>query len=104
MKSEWSPKDKAIATRAIARAKSAAEASLIEQFHNYKVRQVDDLWKLEQLLNLWRRDIKDSFYFKYESLESNLISWIQKGWLALDDISGLSEPRYERIRTGTKKK
>ena|SRR6185436_14142494 len=104
MKSEWSPNDKAVATRAIGRAKSVAETDLLKLFRNYQVRRVEDLWQLEQLLQRWRRDIQGRFYFKYESLEQNLTEWIQKGWISLDDISALSETRYERIRSKIRKR
>jgi hypothetical protein len=104
MKSGWSPNEKAVATRAIGRAKSAAEADILRLFRDYQVRQVEDLWKLEQLLQRWRRDIQGRFYFKYDSLEENLIEWIRKGWISLDDLSGFPEARYERIRSKIKKK
>lgn len=103
MKSKWSPNDKAVATRAIARAKLAAEADVLKLFRSYQVRQIEDLWHLERLLQRWRRDLQGRFYFKYESLEEKLTEWIQKGWISLEDISAFSEARRERVRSKIKK-
>lgn len=104
MKSAWNPGDKAVATRAIARARSAAEAEVLKAFRNYEVRKLEDLWQLEQLVRRWRREVETRFYFQYETLEENLIEWIHKGWISLDDMSALSSTRFERIRSKVRKR
>lgn len=102
MNSNWSPSDKIVGKKAVERAISAAEADIMKRFRNYSIKGVADLWKLEQDLQRWRRDIHGKIYLHYESLEDRLPEWIRNKWLTLSDISSLSAARLERIKNALK--
>lgn len=98
MELKWSPRDKGIARRAYDQALANARKEILAHHKNHPVASIDELWDLEQQIREWRKDLQSIFTYSYSRLAYIFGIVIRRGWLHLDDLSGLSEPILERIR------
>jgi hypothetical protein len=79
MSKGWSPSDKIVAQKAATKAKSTAESEAIRLHKETKILRIEDLWALELKIREWRRDRQHVFTINYESVEGDLVGWINKG-------------------------
>jgi len=94
---KWSEKDKAVFKNAVARVQKRARDAILKEFKAYKVDNPEQLWKLEQEIRTWRKEVS-SIIVKYDNAETDMINWIRKGWLRISDINSMSDKRLSKIK------
>jgi hypothetical protein len=93
----WSESDKAVAKVAAERARRRAEQETIKLHQNYKIENIDDLWRLELRIREWRKERQHRFTLNYEIASKQLAHWLAKGWLQESDLARLSPERLNEI-------
>jgi len=94
----WSESDKAVAKVATERARRRAEQETIKLHQNYKVENIDDLWRLELQIRQWRKERQYQFGLSYETANKQLAHWLAKGWLLESDLARMSPERLNEIK------
>src|SRR5271157_2397821 len=97
---KWSPSEKAVARKAF-------DAALEREFRAVtaeakrlaaKIEQPDDLWELERYLAAKRKEIDETFDYRYSVLPLVLGVLIRRGRLGEQELHGLSVDKLARIR------
>ena len=98
---KWSPSEKAVARQAF-------EAALERKFRAVtaeakrlaaKIEQPADIWELERYLAAKRKEIDETFDYRYSVLPFVLAVLIRQGRLGEQELRGLSEDKLVRIRS-----
>lgn len=98
---KWSPSEKKIARRAL---DTALESALAKVMADFK-RKADaattpsEMWEIEDYLRQQRREIDETFDYRYSQLPLVFARLIREGHLDESLLSGLSEEKYEIIRS-----
>jgi hypothetical protein len=93
----WSQNDKGVAKAAAERARRRAEQEAMQLHQNYKVENIDDLWRLELKIREWRKERQYEFTLNYETANKRLAQWLARGWLQKSDLGRLSPERLDEI-------
>jgi hypothetical protein len=96
----WSESDKNAVKVALERARRRAEDFVLREFHNQKIKEIDDLWALDLKIRDWRKEVHGKFYFSYDRVELLLHDCLKKGWSEWGDFQSLSEERLDNIKKG----
>jgi len=94
----WSQSDKAVAKVAAERARRRAEQEAMQLHRNYKVENIEDLWRLELQIREWRKERQYQFTLNYETASKQLARWLARGWLQESDLARLSPEQLDEIR------
>lgn len=98
---KWSASEKAVARKAF-------DAALLREFRAViaetkrlagKIEQPEDLWELERYLAAKRKEIDETFDYRYSVLPLVLGVLIRRGRLGEQELHGLSEDKLARIRS-----
>ena len=97
---KWSPAEKAAARRAFDTALSRELDSVVLEAKKRiaTVAEASELWELERWLSERRREIDETFDFRYSVLPSVFASLLREGRLAEEDLHGLDPEKLEAIR------
>src|SRR5271157_5239144 len=97
---KWSPSEKAVAREAFEAALSRELKAVIAETKRLAVRieQLDDLWELGQYLAAKRKEIDETFDYRYSVLPLVLGVLIRRGRLGEQELHGLSVDKLARIR------
>jgi len=96
----WSPAEKRVARPAFNRALEQEFERVIRETKERaaKIREVQDLWKLEDWLGERRREIDQRFDYRYSVLPEVFGLLVRDGRLKEDDLQGLGEDKLDFIR------
>lgn len=97
---KWSPAEKTVARAAFDRALNRELEGVIREAKNRAARiaEVSELWKLERWLGERRRQIDETFDFRYSVLPFVFAGFLSDGRLTEDDLQGLADHKLEAIR------
>ena len=97
---KWSPAEKAAARRAFDTALSRElDAVVLDAKKRVaSVTEASQLWELERWLSERRRDIDETFDFRYSVLPFVFAGLVRKGRLTGEDLHGLHLEKLEAIR------
>jgi type II secretory pathway predicted ATPase ExeA len=100
MSNEWTKAEKKIARQAFDAAYQRECAAIIAavQKQAAEMKTPEDIWKLEEYLYEKRRDIDETYDYRYSVLLMVFGGLLQEGWLSFDELSGLSEDKLESLR------
>ncbi len=98
---KWSPSEKAVARKAFEVALAREFQAVIAETKRLasKIEQPDDLWELERYLTEKRKEIDETFDYRYSMLPLVLGVLIRRGRVGEQELSGLSEDKLARIRS-----
>jgi hypothetical protein len=98
---KWSPSEKAVARKAFEAALSREFRAVIAETKRLaaRIEQPDDLWELERYLTAKRKEIDETFDYRYSVLPQVLGSLIRQGRLSEQELHGLSEDKLARVRS-----
>ena len=96
----WSAAEKAVARRAFNQALEREFEAVIRKTKERaaKIREVQDLWKLEDWLGERRREIDEKFDYRYSQLPRVFGVLIRDGRLSEGDLQGLGPDKLDFIR------
>ena len=97
----WSPPEKAVARKAFEAALLLELKAVIAETKRLaaRIEQPDDLWELERYLAAKRKEIDETFDYRYSVLPLVLGVLIRQGRLGEQELRGLSEDKLVRIRS-----
>jgi Photoprotection regulator fluorescence recovery protein len=98
----WSPKEKAIARRALDRALHRELEAVIQEARRMaaRIKAPDELWELERHLTQRRKEIDAKYEFKYSVLLLLVLAdLVREGCINLDELHGLGEDKLRIIRS-----
>jgi hypothetical protein len=97
---EWSGAEKKIARRAFEAALETALAEIMAEFKAKAAAAVtpDDMWSVERFLRQRRREIDETFDYRYSQLRVVFGRLIVEGYLDEGRLTGLSADKLEEIR------
>jgi len=97
---KWSPSEKAVARKAFEAALAREFKAVIAETKRLagKVEQPDDLWELERYLAAKRKEIDETFDYRYSVLPLVLGALIKRDRLGEHELRGPSEDKMARIR------
>jgi DNA-binding MarR family transcriptional regulator len=98
---KWSPSEKKIARRAFDAALKSALAKVMTEFKRMAnaASTPSEMWVIEDFLRQQRREIDESFDFRYSQLPLVFARLIREGHLDESLLAGLSEEKREIIRS-----
>ncbi|KRR00337.1 hypothetical protein [Bradyrhizobium valentinum] len=98
---KWSPSEKKIARRAFDTALKSALAEVMAEFKQKAdaASTPSDMWEVEDYLRQQRREIDETFDYRYSQLPLVFARLIREGRLDESLLSGLSEEKREIIRS-----
>jgi Photoprotection regulator fluorescence recovery protein len=98
---KWSPSEKAVARKAFDAALSRELKAVIAETKRLaaRIEQPDDLWELERYLTAKRKEIDETFDYRYSVLPLVLGSLIRQGRRSEQELHGLGEDKLARIRS-----
>ena len=96
----WSPKEKTIARRAFDRALHRELEATIQEARQMaaRIKEPDELWKLERHLTQRRKEIDAKYEFKYSVLLLVLADLVREGRISPDELHGLGADKLRIIR------
>ncbi|MGA7524004.1 MAG: hypothetical protein WBW84_16245 [Acidobacteriaceae bacterium] len=97
---KWSPAEKAIARRAYDRALGRELESVIQETKERasRIREVSEVWELEDWLVQRRRRIDRTFDYRYSVLPLVFGALVREGRLSEYDLEGLGPEKMEAIQ------
>ncbi len=97
----WSPAEKKIARRAFDEALESVLAKVMAEFKRVAnaVRTASDMWEVENYLRQQRREIDETFDYRYSQLLLVFARLIRDGHLDESRLGGLSEEKRNTIRS-----
>lgn len=97
---KWSPAEKAVAHKAFDRALRQEKDAVIREVKDRaaRIKDADDLWKLERWLGERRREIDATYDFRYSVLPMVFGRLLGDGRIEESDLVGLAEDKLESIR------
>jgi Photoprotection regulator fluorescence recovery protein len=97
---EWSAAEKKIARRAFEAALETALAEIMTEFKTKAAAAVtpEDMWSVERFLRQQRREIEETFDYRYSRLPVIFGRLIVEGKLDEGRLTGLSQDKLEEIR------
>ncbi|MCK1511470.1 hypothetical protein IVB22_02555 [Bradyrhizobium sp. 190] len=98
---KWSPSEKKIARRAFDTALESALAKVMAEFKRRAnaASTPSEMWEIENYLRQQRREIDESFDYRYSQLPLVFARLIREGHLDEGLLAGLSEEKREIIRS-----
>ena len=98
---KWSPSEKKIARRAFDAALKSALAKVMTEFKRMAnaASTPSEMWVIEDFLRQQRREVDESFDFRYSQLPLVFARLIREGHLDESLLAGLSEEKREIIRS-----
>jgi hypothetical protein len=95
----WSKGEKKIARKAFDEAYQRECADLINKIQSKaeKLSYSEDIWKFHNFMGKEVRNIGKKYDYRYSVLLLVFAQLIKGGWLAIDDLKGLSEDKLNRI-------
>jgi hypothetical protein len=96
----WSASEKKIARRAYDLARESRLAKLMTEFKAKAAAATapSDIWAIEEYLRQQRREIDDTFDYRYSQLPLVFARLIREGYLDEAQLGGLAEDKLELIR------
>lgn len=96
----WAKSERTIARRAFDHALNQELEEVIQQAKRMagKIKQVSQLWELEDYLTQRRKDINRKYEYRASKLIFVLGTLLHEGRIIEDDLRGLREDRVEAIR------
>lgn len=97
----WSPSEKKIAREAYETALQAAGAKITSEFRTRAnaVRELSDIWAIEEFARAQRRELNEMFDYRYSRLPLVFAWAIRQGYLNEAALGGLSVDKLESIRS-----
>ena len=97
----WSPPEKKAARRAFDAALEKALAKVMAEFKSRAEAAAtpSDMWEIESFLRQRRREIDETFDYRYSQLPLVFCRLMQAGLLDERELAGLSEEKQEVIRS-----
>ena len=98
---KWSVSEKAVARKAFEAALSREFSAVIAETKRLaaRIEQPDDLWELERYLTAKRKEIDETFDYRYSVLPLVLGVLIRRGRIGEQELHGLGEDKLVRIRS-----
>jgi hypothetical protein len=96
----WSSSEKKIARRAFDAALDTALAAIIAEFKRRAAAATtsDEMWDMEDYLRRQRRQIEETFDYRYSQLPFVFARLISAGYLDEAQLAGLSDDKLHEIR------
>jgi hypothetical protein len=100
MEQNWSKKEKAIAKRAFEKAYEKECKDLIEKIQKRAsvAKGLPDIWRLHEFLTKKIKEIDGKYDYRYSMLILVFARLMKEGWITVDEIEGLSEGKFSKIR------
>jgi hypothetical protein len=97
----WSPAEKKVARRAFDQALEAALGRVMTEFKTRAnaANTPSEMWEIEDYLRRQRREIDETFDYRYSQLILVLARLIHEGYLDENLLAGLSEEKRDLIRS-----
>ena len=97
---KWSNKDKQVAGQAFSKAYQGECAELLAKVREMAAaaREPSDLWRIHDFLDEKRREIDEKYDYRYSVLIRVFARLVYERRLTLDDLDGLGEDKYSKIR------
>jgi len=98
---KWSPSEKKIARSAFDAALDTALTKVMTEFKTRAnaVAVPSDMWEIEDFLRRQRREIDETFDYRYSQLPLVFARLVREGHLDETRLAGLSEEKREIIRS-----
>jgi hypothetical protein len=98
---KWSPSEKKVARRAFEAALETALAKVMTEFKRRAETATtpSEMWETENYLRQQRREIDETFDYRYSQLPFVFARLIHAGYLDENRLGGLSEEKLEIIRS-----
>lgn len=98
---KWSPSEKKVARRAFDAALETALANAMAEFKRKAsaVTLPSEMWEIEDYLRRQRREIDETFDYRYSQLPLVFARLIRQGYLDESLLAGLSQDKLEIIRS-----
>jgi len=95
----WSKREKQIARAAFEKALEREAAALVAlvRVKALEITELDDIWRLEELLREKRRELERRYDYRYSVLLYVFADLILAGWLNPDELAGLADDKRARI-------
>jgi hypothetical protein len=99
----WTKSEKSIARRAFELAIERELNAFIEEVRDNanKVKDSDDVWRLNDFLTKKRREIDEKYDYRYSVIVYVFARLIHEGWITIEDLAGLGEDKLRPIRIMT---
>lgn len=92
----WSKKEVKLSQRLFALGGKNARQEVVKRYEQAKgVKTAQELWRLEQRIGEWRREISNTFRTPYS--EELYAKCLHRGWLQEKDLAGFTPDRIKRI-------
>ncbi len=100
----WSQTEKKIARAAFDQAYKREMNALLEEVRERTsaITEIDDLWRLHDLLSARRHDIDGKYDYRYSVLVFVFAGLIKDGWLHLSELDGLDPDKLTKIAALTR--
>ena len=100
----WSQTEKAIARKVFESALRQELESVVRETKEMaaKIKQVSDVWELEQYLTQRRKEIDREYDYRYSVLPEVFGHLIRKGRVRQEDLQGLREDKLDYIQAYAK--
>ena len=97
----WSPSEKKVARRAFETALESALAKVMAEFKRRAEAATtpSEMWEIESYLRQQRREIEETFDYRYSQLPMVFARLIHAGHLDENRLGGLSEEKLKVIRS-----
>jgi hypothetical protein len=95
----WTEVEQEVAQQAFKTANFREINSLI-QYSAQKIaeiKNIEDLWQLNDFLNARRHDIAGKYEYQLSSLIFIFADLLKEGWLSIDDLAGLGSEKLTKI-------
>ena len=99
---DWTAADKKVARVQYDKALAAAQKECMNFVRSHPVESIQDVWKLEDGIREWGKEIADLFEYRYSRLDLTFCIFVRRGWLTWEDIAGFSEERLKWMHDVTK--
>ena len=97
----WSPAEKKVARKAFDHALQAALARVMAEFKTRAnaASSPSEMWEIEDYLRRQRREIDETFDYRYSQLILVFARLIREGYLDENLLAGLSEEKRDQVRS-----
>lgn len=96
----WSKNEKSVARQAFDKAYERENKELVNNIKEMAntAKTSEDIWQLHDFLTEKRSEIDNKYNYRYSVLMFVFGRLVREGWVALDDLEGLSEDKIEKIK------
>lgn len=96
---KWTDLEKEIARTAFDKAYKREVEALLKQVREEAgtIAEVEDLWRLHDLLSAKRHEMEGKYDYRYSSLIFIFAGLLKEGWLQISDLAGLDQDKLTKV-------